>query len=77
VYAPKHLVVSEDYNRSVGGDEIQRKATTGVVDGAVILFHEWREETLERIPAILTELRRQHCVFLTFTGLAAYVAGQK
>jgi len=77
VYEPKHLVVSEDYDRSVSAAEIQRKATTGVVDGSVILFHEWREETLERMPAILADLRRQCCVFLTCSELAAYVGAQK
>jgi len=77
VYVPKNLVVSEDYDRTMNADEIQRKATTNVVDGSVILFHEWREETLERMPAIIAELRRQRCVFLTFTELAAYVSSQK
>jgi peptidoglycan/xylan/chitin deacetylase (PgdA/CDA1 family) len=77
VYVPKHLVVSQDYDRSVNADEIQRKATANVVDGTVILFHEWREETFERMPAIIAELRRQRCVFLTFSELAAYVRAQK
>ena len=76
VYAPKHLVVSQDYDRSVSADTIQRNATANVTDGTVILFHEWREETLERMPAILAELRRQGCVFLTFSELAAYSGSQ-
>ena len=76
VYAPKHLVVSEDYDRTVNADEIQRKATSNVMDGSVILFHEWREETLERMPAIIAELRQQRCVFLTFSELAAYPGGR-
>jgi len=71
VYAPKHLVVSEDYDRTVSAENIQRKATSNVVDGSVILFHEWREETLERMPAIIAELRRQRGVFLAFSELAA------
>ena len=73
VYQPKHLVVSMDYDRSVGADEIRRKATTNVIDGAVILFHEWRDETYEQLPAILAELRRQHCVFVTFSEMADYL----
>jgi peptidoglycan/xylan/chitin deacetylase (PgdA/CDA1 family) len=73
VYSLKQVVVSEDYNRSVGAEEIKRKATTKVTDGSVILFHEWRDETYEQMPAILTELRRQGCVFLTFSELAAQV----
>jgi peptidoglycan/xylan/chitin deacetylase (PgdA/CDA1 family) len=71
VYSLKQVVVSQDYDRSVGAEEIKRKATTNVKDGSVILFHEWRDETLEQLPAILAELRRQGCVFLTFSELAA------
>jgi len=70
VYSLKQVVVSQDYDRSVGAEEIRRKATTGVKDGSVILFHEWRDETLEQMPAILAELRRQDCVFMTFSELA-------
>jgi peptidoglycan/xylan/chitin deacetylase (PgdA/CDA1 family) len=77
VYAPRHLIISKDYDRTVNADEIQRRATSNVMDGTVILFHEWREETFERMPAILAELRRQHCVFLTFSELAVYVGSQK
>ena len=73
VYSLKHVVVSQDYDRSVGPEEIKQKATTGVTDGSVILFHEWRDATYEQLPAILAELRRQGCVFMTFSELAAYV----
>jgi peptidoglycan/xylan/chitin deacetylase (PgdA/CDA1 family) len=69
IYQPHHLVVSKDYETSVSADEIRRLATTDVRDGSVILFHEWRAETREQLPAILAELRRQGCVFLTFSQL--------
>jgi peptidoglycan/xylan/chitin deacetylase (PgdA/CDA1 family) len=72
VYSLKQVVVSQDYDRSVSAAEIKRKATANVKDGSVILFHEWRVETYEQLPAILAELRRQGCVFLTFTELAEY-----
>jgi endo-1,4-beta-xylanase len=68
-YPPRHLVVSKDYDRSVSAAEIYRLATTDVRDGSVILFHEWRTETREQLPAILAELRRQGCTFHTFTAL--------
>lgn len=71
VYEPKLIVASKDYDTSVGAAEIFRLATTGVQDGAVILFHEWRKETLAQLPAILAELRRQNCTFLTFSELHA------
>lgn len=71
VYSLRQVVVSQDYDRAVGAEEIKRKATTNVKDGSVILFHEWRDETYEQMPAILAELRKQGCVFLTFSELAA------
>ena len=72
VYALNKVVVSQDFDTSVSAAEIKRRATTGVTDGAVILFHEWRKETREQLPAILAELRRQGCVFDTFSELAAH-----
>lgn len=68
-FPPHHLVVSKDYERTVPAAEIYRLATTDVRDGSVILFHEWRTETRELLPAILAELRRQGCTFHTFTEL--------
>lgn len=73
VYTPKNLVVSRDYETSVSAPEIYKLATTGVTDGTVILCHEWRPETLQQMPAILAELRRQGCVFLTFSEMARYL----
>lgn len=69
LYSPRHLVVSLDYDPALPAAEIYRRATTDVRDGSVILFHEWRAETREQLPAILAELRRQGCAFLTFSAL--------
>ena len=69
LYTPRHLVVSKDYDRTVPAEAIRKNALTGVDDGTVILFHEWREETRAELPAILSELRREGCVFLTFSDL--------
>ena len=74
IYTPRHLVVSMDYDRNVPAAEIFRRATTDVRDGTVILFHEWRAETREQLPAILAELRRQGGTFYTFSGLEAAFA---
>ena len=73
IYSLDNVIDSKDHDRSVSGRGIRRQATIKVVDGSVIVFHEWRKETREQIPAILTELRRQNCVFLTFSELAAKV----
>jgi len=74
VYTPRQLVASMDYDPAVPAAEILRRATTDIHDGTMILFHEWRAETREQLPAILAELRRQHCVFLTFSELHAALA---
>jgi len=70
LFEPVKTVVSMDYDRSVGADEIEQRATTDVVDGSVILFHEWRSETVDRLPSILKKLREQNCIFVTFSELA-------
>ena len=74
IYMPKKLVVSGDYMQEVDAAELLRRATTGVEDGAVILFHEWRPETEHQLRAIIAELRKQGCVFLTFSEMAKYLA---
>lgn len=70
VYPFKRIVSSDDYMSNLPASELFKRATTGVEDGVVILFHEWRKETVEQMPAIIAELRRQGCVFLTFSELA-------
>ena len=77
VYPPRKLVASMDYDPSVTAAEILRRATTGIEDGTVILFHEWRAETRQQLPAILGELRRQNCVFLTFSELHDSLAANR
>lgn len=71
IYTPRHLVVSMDYDRTVPAAEILRRATTDVRDGSVILFHEWRKETREQLPAVLADLRRQGFEFVTFSELGS------
>ena len=73
-YVPRNFVSSDDWNRQTGADEIRTRATTGITDDTVILFHEWRNETMEQLPAILAELIRQKCTFLTFSELQAAVS---
>lgn len=65
------MVSTEDWNRETSAETIRRRATTDIQDRTVILCHEWREETLGELPAILAELKRQGCEFLTFSELAA------
>lgn len=71
LHRPHHLVVSRDYDPKVSAEEIRRLATTDVRDGSVILFHEWRRETREQLPAILATLRAHGAEFFTFSALEA------
>lgn len=73
IYTPRKLVASGDYMNDVDAAEILRRATTGIEDGTVILFHEWRPETATQMKAVIKELKRQGCVFLTFSQMAAYL----
>jgi len=74
VYPIHKLVASMDYDNSVGAADIRKHATTGIIDGTIILFHEWRKESAEQFPAIMADLRAQGCVFLTFSELSASLA---
>jgi len=73
VYMPKNLVVSKDYDTNFNAEQIRQNATRNITDGTTILFHEWRNETVQEIPAIIAELKRQGCVFLTFSEMAEYL----
>lgn len=64
------VVSSDDWNTAIDAAGILRNATTGIEDRTVIVCHEWRAETLAQLPAILAELRKQGCTFLTFSELA-------
>ncbi|MBK8476376.1 MAG: polysaccharide deacetylase family protein [Opitutaceae bacterium] len=71
IYSPRKLVASGDYMNDVDAAELLRRATTGIVDGTVILFHEWRAETFAQMKAIIAELKRQGCVFVTYSEMEA------
>ncbi len=73
IFSLTNVIDSKDYDSSLSGNGIKRNATRNVTDGSVIVFHEWRVETRKQLPAILAELRRQNCVFLTFSELAEKV----
>ncbi|HEY4300222.1 MAG TPA: polysaccharide deacetylase family protein [Candidatus Didemnitutus sp.] len=65
-----HFVSSEDWDKSVDAETIFRRATGDVRAETLLLFHEWREETLGQLSRIFAELRRQGCEFVTFSDLA-------
>jgi peptidoglycan/xylan/chitin deacetylase (PgdA/CDA1 family) len=66
-----HFISTDDWNvKETDAAAILKRATTDIQDKTVILCHEWRPETLAELPAIFAELRKQGCVFLTFSELA-------
>lgn len=69
--ADKYVISTEDWNPALDAAAIQKRATTGIRDRTIIVFHEWRPETIARLPAIVAELKRQGCEFLTFSELAS------
>jgi peptidoglycan/xylan/chitin deacetylase (PgdA/CDA1 family) len=71
------LVSSDDWNTKTDAAGILKNATTGIEDRTIILCHEWRAETLAQLPAILAELRKQGCTFLTFSELAATLSAEQ
>lgn len=77
IYRPLHLVGSSDYDMNVGAEQIRLRSLAGIEDGSLILFHEWRKETLEQMPAILTELKRRGIVFMTISELTTYLKTAK
>ncbi|WP_442889434.1 polysaccharide deacetylase family protein [Congregicoccus parvus] len=68
-----HFVSSEDWNREVDAATILRRATHDIRDGTLLLFHEWRAETLAQMPAVLAALREQGCTFVTVSELTRRV----
>lgn len=71
LFDPTHLVVSGDHMRELPAEEIHARALTDVRDGSVIVFHEWRDETVRLLPEILGELKGRGCECLTFSELAS------
>jgi len=77
IFRPALLVSSSDWNTSVSADQLRKNALTGVNNGTVILFHEWRQETLAQMPNIIAELKKQGAVFLTISELTNYLNNNK
>jgi peptidoglycan/xylan/chitin deacetylase (PgdA/CDA1 family) len=65
-----HFIGSLDWEATTTGEKYFELSTTGIVDGTVILMHEWPKVTLENLPAVITELKKQGAEFVTFSELA-------
>ncbi len=66
-----HFIAALDWDATTTGEKFRALCTTGIVDGTVILIHEWPEVTLANLPAVITELKKQGVEFVTFSELAA------
>ena len=65
-----HFIASLDWEATTTAEKFRSLATTGIVDGTVILMHEWPQVTLENLPWVITELKKQGAEFVTFSELA-------
>lgn len=66
-----HFVSTEDWNASTTTESFRASFTTGIVDGTVILCHEWPKVTFENLEWAIKELKKQNVEFVTFSELAA------
>ena len=64
-----HFIGSLDWEATTTGEKFRQLSTTGIVDGTVILMHEWPKVTLENLPAVIAELKKQGVEFVTFSEL--------
>ncbi len=67
------MASSVDYEASVSAEMIVENVLRDLGDGCVLLFHEWRSETLDVMPGLIAELKARGCVFVTAGELVQYV----
>lgn len=65
----QHFIGSLDWEAGTSGQKFFQLCTTDIQDRTVILMHEWPEVTLANLPAVITELKKQGVVFVTFSEL--------
>lgn len=65
-----HFIGSLDWESTTTGEKFRELCTTGIVDGTVILMHEWPDVTMANLPAVIAELKKQGVEFVTFSELA-------
>lgn len=65
-----HFIGSLDWEAPTTAEKFRELSTTGIVDGTVILMHEWPQVTIENLPAVISELKKQGVEFVTFSELA-------
>jgi endo-1,4-beta-xylanase len=66
-----HFIGSLDWEAATTAEKYFHLSTTGIVDGTVILMHEWPKVTLENLLSVIAELKKQGAEFVTFSELKA------
>ncbi len=65
-----HFIGSLDWEAGTTAGKYRELSTTGIVDGTVILMHEWPQVTFENLEWVIHELKKQNVEFVTFSELA-------
>ena len=65
-----HFIGSLDWEAGTSAEKFRQLMTTGIVDGTVILVHEWPKVTFENLEWAIHELKKQGVEFVTFSELA-------
>lgn len=65
-----HFIGSLDWDAGTSAETFRKLTTTGIVDGTVILTHEWPKVTYENLAWVIAELKKQNVEFVTFSELA-------
>jgi peptidoglycan/xylan/chitin deacetylase (PgdA/CDA1 family) len=63
---------ADDWVMENSADKIRALSLANAKDGCIMLFHEWRNETVQVLPSIIQELKKRGAVFMTYDELAAY-----
>jgi peptidoglycan-N-acetylglucosamine deacetylase len=63
---------SNDFKATVSAEQIRKNIVLNIQDGEVIMMHEWRNESLDELPAIIADLRAKGCIFMTNDDFAVY-----
>jgi peptidoglycan/xylan/chitin deacetylase (PgdA/CDA1 family) len=66
-----HFVSTQDWDASTTAEKFRASFTTGIVDGTVVLCHEWPQVTFENLEWVIKELKKQNVEFVTFSELAS------
>lgn len=70
------IVASNDFETSVTGPQIRESVLAGTHDGSLILLHEWRDESVDELPAIIRELKARGFVFIPYTQMKKHWKGE-